>query len=194
MKQLIKLGASMKPQAAVMFASLVIGSGAYAQHSGHAGHGSGAGVPPAAGYAGQQTRVVTSLSDDEMAGLQAGKGLGLAKPAELNGYPGPMHVLELADQLALTPEQRTAVKAVFERMALNAKAAGSAYVEAERALDGVFRSGNPDVAAVALALAKADKARAEVRMAHLAAHLETTPLLTPQQRATYAKLRGYSAN
>jgi Spy/CpxP family protein refolding chaperone len=151
-------------------------------------------VPPAAGYAGQQTRVVTSLSDDELAGLLAGKGLGLAKPAELNGFPGPMHVLELADKLELTQDQRTAVQAIFERMALTAKTAGSAYVEAERALDGVFRSGKPDAAAVISALAKADKARAAVRMAHLHAHIETTPLLTPEQRATYARLRGYSSN
>jgi Spy/CpxP family protein refolding chaperone len=184
----------MKLPTAIVSACLLFCSGAHAQHSGNTGHGSGAAVPPAAGYAGQQTRAVTSLSDDELAGLLAGKGLGLAKPAELNGFPGPMHVLELADKLGLTPDQRTAVQAIFERMALTAKAAGSSYVEAERALDGVFRSAKPNAAAVASALAKADKARTEVRMAHLAAHLETTPLLTPEQRATYARLRGYSSN
>jgi Spy/CpxP family protein refolding chaperone len=167
----------------------------------HAGHGSGAhhGVstapaPAAGAYAGQQSRTTSSLSDEETAGLKAGKGLGLAKPAELNGYPGPMHVLELADQLALTAAQKSATQQIFDRMAARAKAAGDAYIEAEQALDGVFRSGKADFNAVATALARADKARAEVRMAHLAAHIETTPILTPQQRAMYAKLRGYAAN
>jgi Spy/CpxP family protein refolding chaperone len=164
------------------------------------GHGSGSGSGGAAStsvpgnYAGQQTRTATSLSDDEVAGLPAGKGLGLAKPAELNGYPGPMHTLELADQLALTADQRAALQLIFDRMAARAKVAGAAYVEAEQALDGLFRSGKADTKTVMAALAKADKARAAARMAHLKAHIETTPILTPQQRATYAQLRGYAAN
>jgi Spy/CpxP family protein refolding chaperone len=137
---------------------------------------------------------VTSLSEDEIAGLLAGKGMGLAKPAELNGYPGPMHAMELADQLQLTAEQRATIKQIFDRMAARAKSAGAAYVEAERALDGVFRSGKASPKVVNAALAKADKARAAVRMAHLNAHIETTPILTSDQRATYARLRGYSSN
>ena len=36
-----------------------------------------------------------------MADLRAGRGMGLALAAELNGYPGPAHVLELADKLDL---------------------------------------------------------------------------------------------
>jgi Spy/CpxP family protein refolding chaperone len=164
-----------------------------AGHNGHAGHG--ATQPPSASYAGQQTRTVTSLSDDELTGLPAGKGLGLAKPAELNGFPGPMHVLELADKLALTSEQRSAVQAIFERMSVRAKAAGAAYIDAERMVDDVFRSsGKPDALVAANAISGAEAVRSELRMAHLSAHLETTPILTPQQRAIYAKLRGYSAN
>jgi Spy/CpxP family protein refolding chaperone len=184
-------------------ATLLLGAGVQAQQtpSGHgSGSGSGSGSGAAAStvapgtYAGQQTRTATSLSDDEVAGLRAGKGLGLAKPAELNGYPGPMHALELADQLALTADQRASIQQIFDRMAASAKIAGAAYVDAEQALDGVFRSGKADTKTVAAALAKADKARAAARMAHLKAHIETTPILTPQQRATYAQLRGYSAN
>ena len=47
-----------------------------------------------------------SLSDQQLSDLRAGRGMGMALPAELNGYPGPVHVLELADALGLTPEQR----------------------------------------------------------------------------------------
>jgi Spy/CpxP family protein refolding chaperone len=166
-----------------IMATLLLGASVQAQNA--SGHGSGSGSGSGAGsaatvpgsYAGQQTRTATSLSDDEVAGLRAGKGLGLAKPAELNGYPGPMHALDMAEQLALTAEQRASIQQIFDRMAARAKIAGAAYVEA-----------------VTAALAKADKARAAARMAHLKAHIETAPILTPQQRATYAQLRGYSAN
>src|SRR5688500_491116 len=43
-------------------------------------------------YAGQQSRDIKSLSEQEIAALLAGQGAGLAKAAELNGYPGPAHV------------------------------------------------------------------------------------------------------
>jgi Spy/CpxP family protein refolding chaperone len=147
---------------------------------------------PPTPYVGQQTRDVTSLSEAEVADLLAGKGMGLAKPAELNGYPGPMHVLELADQLQLTAVQRTAVQASFDKMAARAKQAGASYVAAERALDDAFRSGKADAATIEARLADAEKARAEKRMAHIAAHLEITPLLSAGQRQRYAELRGYT--
>jgi Spy/CpxP family protein refolding chaperone len=192
---------SASPGLCAITATLVLGTVALAQQAptghGSGGHGSGSGsgaaVAPGS-YAGQQSWTATSLSDDEVVGLRAGKGLGLAKPAELNGYPGPMHALELADKLGLTVEQRASIQQIFDRMAARAKIAGAAYVEAEQALDGVFRSGKADAKTVAAALATADKARAAARMAHLKAHIETTPILTPQQRAAYAQLRGYAAN
>jgi hypothetical protein len=57
---------------------------------------------PASPYAGQQARTIKALSDEEIAALRNGEGLGMAKAAELNGYPGPLHVLALAAQLELT--------------------------------------------------------------------------------------------
>ena len=56
-------------------------------------------------YAGQQARDIKALSPDEIQGYLTGQGMGLAKAAELNGYPGPLHVLELAAELKLTEEQ-----------------------------------------------------------------------------------------
>jgi hypothetical protein len=63
-------------------------------------------------YAGMQTRAIKALSDQQIADLRAGRGMGMALPAELNGYPGPAHVLELADKLELTPDQRASVQAL----------------------------------------------------------------------------------
>ena len=40
-------------------------------------------------YAGQESREIKSLSPAEVDGYLAGAGMGFAKAAELNGYPGP---------------------------------------------------------------------------------------------------------
>ena len=66
-------------------------------------------------YAGMQARPIKALSDQQIADLKAGRGMGLALAAELNGYPGPLHVLELADKLDLSAEQRTACSACSTR-------------------------------------------------------------------------------
>jgi hypothetical protein len=50
-----------------------------------------------------EQRAVKGLSAQQIADLRAGKGMGLALSAELNGYPEPMHVLEHAEALKLTP-------------------------------------------------------------------------------------------
>jgi Spy/CpxP family protein refolding chaperone len=143
-------------------------------------------------YAGQQTRVVASLSDEDVRGFLDGRGMGLARSAELNGHPGPMHVLELADELKLTPDQREAVKTAFDRMKAKARSLGEAYIKAEKAVDHVFKSGTADAAEVAARVAEASRLLGEVRLSHLQAHVEVTPVLTPEQRARYAELRGYA--
>jgi Spy/CpxP family protein refolding chaperone len=155
----------------------------------HGGKRHGATAQP---YAGQQTREVASLSTEEQQGFLDGRGMGLAKAAELNGHPGPMHVLELADELRLTPEQRQLVVAAFERMKAKATALGGAYVMAEQAVDQAFKTGTADASEVAARVAEANRLLGEVRLSHLLAHVEITPILTPEQRARYAELRGYA--
>ncbi len=69
----------------------------------------GASAPQAASptpYAGFQSRPIKALSEQQIADLKAGRGMGLALAAEMNGHPGPMHVLELGERLALTDAQR----------------------------------------------------------------------------------------
>ncbi|KAB2913860.1 MAG: periplasmic heavy metal sensor [Hyphomicrobiaceae bacterium] len=142
-------------------------------------------------YAGQQSRSVASLSAEDVQAFLDGRGMGLAKSAEINGYPGPMHVLELADELKLTGEQRRAVTQAFERMKAKATDLGARYIAAEKAVDDAFKSGNADAAVVAARVAEANRLLGEVRLSHLVAHVEITPLLSPEQRARYAELRGY---
>ncbi len=142
-------------------------------------------------YAGQQARDVKALSADEQADLLAGRGMGLAKAAELNGYPGPLHVLELARELGLTPEQRARTEALFASMQRDASALGARLVDEERALDALFATRQVDASRLADATKRIGALQAELRRVHLDAHLEQTRILTAAQTARYVELRGY---
>ena len=142
-------------------------------------------------YAGQEAREIASLSPERIAGLRAAAGLGYAKSAELNGWPGPLHVLELAGALDLNDATIAAVKAIRADMAAEATALGEELIAAEAALDALFASGDPDADAVLAAAESSAAIEARLRAAHLKAHLRTTPLLTRHQRMIYARERGY---
>ncbi len=164
---------------------LLIGAGAVAFLGGHVAH-----TP----YAGQQDRQISSLSAADIEALEAGAGWGLAKPAELNGFPGPAHVLELAKELELTPDQQAAVQARFDAMNAEARVLGAEFVEAEAALDAAFNQSDVTASAISARLSEAEKLRASLRETHLVAHLDVTPLLTDAQIETYVELRGYGAH
>ena len=92
--------------------------------------------------------------------------MGLALPAELNGYPGPKHVLDLAEALALDPEQIAAVTAVFEKMSDRAQDLGRRYVEREGVLDAAFASGHATAEQLQAELDELGRLTAQLRFAH----------------------------
>ena len=145
----------------------------------------------AAPYAGEQSREIKSLSMQEMQALLAGRGMGFAKAAELNGYPGPAHVLELDVALALDATQRRRTQTLFEAMEQDAILLGKALVEAERRLDHLFASGAITPQSLASVLAETGDLQARLRGVHLQAHIEQARILTHEQVARYAQLRGY---
>ncbi|MBR0827693.1 hypothetical protein JQ596_19375 [Bradyrhizobium manausense] len=143
-------------------------------------------------YAGMQTRQVKALSDQQIADLRAGRGMGLALAAELNGYPGPSHVLELADQLALRPDQHAKVQDMFAAMKSETTPIGRKLVDEESELDEQFagKTINPD--SLRSATTAIAKTQGELREAHLKYHLLTYAVLDETQLAKYAELRGYA--
>ena len=145
-------------------------------------------------YAGQQARAIKSLSDDDIAALRKGEGMGMAKAAELNGYPGPAHVLQLAVQLGLTERQQRDVQAIFDRMSAAAKPLGRELIAQEQALDQLFAKGEITPDRLAAATAAIAELQGRLRAVHLAAHLETRALLNADQIARYQQLRGYGAS
>jgi len=143
-------------------------------------------------YAGQQDRDIKGLSAKEIEQYRAGAGMGYAKAAELNHFPGPMHVLELADVLKLSPEQRTATKQLMDAHKAEARAIGVKLVEAERNLEALFRSGKVERGALAKAVGEAATLQGEYRLSHLETHRRMRGLLADAQVARYDELRGYA--
>ncbi len=142
-------------------------------------------------YAGQQARNIKALSAAQEQDLLQGKGMELAKAAELNGYPGPSHVLELASELQLNNAQRHATQTLMARHKDKARTLGAQIVDAERALDSAFASRQLDAARITLLTQNIGTLQAALRAEHLQTHLEQTALLNPLQIASYQKLRGY---
>jgi Spy/CpxP family protein refolding chaperone len=144
-------------------------------------------------YAGQQQRDIKALSAEEVRQYLEGAGMGYAKSAELNHYPGPVHVLELADQLGLSREQRLETKRLMDAHRAEARAGGAKLIEAERSLDALFRRGKVDETELADAVRNAAALEGEYRLSHLETHLRLRAVLTSEQVARYDRLRGYAA-
>ncbi len=153
-----------------------------------------ASAAPPASYAGQEQREIKALSPEEIKDYLAGKGMGLAKAAELNCYPGPAHVLELAEKLQLDAQQKILSEAIFKAMQAQAIYQGKALVEKERELDRLFAGGGITDENLRAALETIGRLQAEVRRTHLQAHLEQRKILTQQQIVRYEELRGYTSH
>ncbi|MFC6658481.1 hypothetical protein ACFQEX_24910, partial [Roseibium salinum] len=141
---------------------------------------------------GLQTRDIKSLSPEDIEELRRGGGWGLALPAELNGLPGPAHLLTLKEEIGLTAEQVEKVEALYEDMRVKAIAAGERLIAAEAALSGAFESGDIKPELLQRLLEAAGSARTDLRFIHLSRHLATPGLLTQEQIRKYNVLRGYA--
>jgi Spy/CpxP family protein refolding chaperone len=150
-------------------------------------------APASSEYAGQQDREIKSLSAADIAELEAGRGWGLARSAELSGVPGPRHVLDLAAELALTADQRARFEEILLAMRRDAIAAGRAFIDAERRLSAAFAADAVTAETLERLVDASAVARARLRRVHLAAHLATAPILDAGQRDRYRQLRGYGA-
>ena len=144
-------------------------------------------------YADFKDRSIKALSADEIANLRAGRGMAMALPAELNRYPGPMHVLENDTALGLSPQQRESLRRQIDTMRAEAVALGEQVIAQEAALDWLFRSGAVDAESIDRTTATLAELYGKLRAVHLRTHLATRATLTETQLAKYQVLRGYDA-
>ena len=143
-------------------------------------------------YAGQENQAIKALSDEDVQSYLNGEGMGLAKAAELNGFPGPKHILEIKDKLNLTPEQESAVQNSFEQMKSEAVSLGKKIVEKEKELDKLFSDNGISSEVVATKTREISELQGNLRNVHLRAHLEMKKTLSSEQIDIYKKTRGYT--
>ncbi|MCA1365173.1 periplasmic heavy metal sensor [Bradyrhizobium sp. IC3069] len=153
--------------------------------------GSTAGAQSSQPYAGLEKCPIKALSQQQIDDLRAGRGMGLALAAELNGYPGPSHVLELSDRLGLTADQRAEVQRLFDAMKQEAVPLGNKLVEQERALEDLFSSRRVTSEALKTSIGAIAETQGQLRESHLKYHLSTAAVLDKSQMQRYAELRGY---
>lgn len=137
------------------------------------------------------TASIHSLSAEEIEQIRQGGGANLALPAELNGVPGPRHVLDLAEELALTHDQVARIQSVYDQFRADAIPAGERYLAAVQALEEGFRTGTLPEENLPDRVTEVSRLEGELVTFHLMAHLQTADVLTPEQIATYNQLRGY---
>ncbi|HSW08010.1 Spy/CpxP family protein refolding chaperone [Aquabacterium sp.] len=167
----------------VIFAmALTFSSGVFAQHT-----------QPSLGsaYSSMQGRDIKAFSDEQLADLREGRGMGASLPAELNGVPGPLHVLQLAGQLKVSPEQQAALERVMSEMKASAQRLGTQLIAAEAELDRSFRLGSADELSITEATSRIAALQGQLRAVHLVAHVKARQLLSAEQVAAYNVARGY---
>ena len=143
-------------------------------------------------YAGYEERPIKALSNERVAELLEGKGAGYALAGELNHYPGPRHVLDLAEDLGLTEEQEENVGGIFADMQAEVRPLGRELVNLEERLDRAFRDEAIDEDALAQLTEESAAIEGSLREVHLGAHLKTRDTLSAEQVEEYDRLRGYS--
>src|SRR6266446_9456493 len=144
-------------------------------------------------YTGMQNRSLKALSEQQIEDLRGGRGMGMALAAELNGYPGPAHVLKLASALDLSEAQRGRTQALFEELQKTAMPLANEALAKETELDEAFASGRIDDANLHRILADIGRLQGELRYTHLKYHLAMHSMLSPDQIAAYDRLRGYDS-
>ena len=169
---------------AVMFLSLTTST--LAQHHVHGDAGS-------LTYQGLVNRPIKALSEQQVDDLRNGRGMGLSLPAELNSYPGPKHVLELAEKLALSDEQRARASELFELMKAESMPLGAKQISEEATLEKIFADRGASIETVRSAVTAIGATQAELRFAHLKFHILMAGVLTSDQIRRYAVLRGYES-
>ena len=145
-------------------------------------------------YIGQESQQIKSLSKSDVDDLSNGRGWGLAKAAELNGVPGPVHLLEMKDEINLNSDQIRKIEMLFQKMKTQAIPLGLKIIELEKELNDHFANKSITESKLKSLLDEIAQVRSKLRYVHLSAHLKTPEMLLPKQIRLYNRQRGYSSD
>ena len=148
-------------------------------------------VPAQSIHGSHQVDEGKTLSADEIQGLLNGDGMGMARAAELNHYPGPRHVLDFASQLQLSEAQRSKTQEIYDRMHVEAVRLGRAILHKEEEIDDTFKKNDLDSDRLKTLVMEIARLRGELRLVHLLAHMEMKRVLSRGQIEKYDELQGY---
>ena len=143
-------------------------------------------------YLGEEHRKIKSLSPNDIEELNKGGGWGLAKAAELNGIPGPAHILEMENKIGLTSEQKNRIQVIYNNMTIEAIDLGKQLIQLEESLNDDFSNRTINQSLLEKTVQDIESIRANLRIVHLSTHLQTPNILTTEQISLYNELRGYS--
>jgi Spy/CpxP family protein refolding chaperone len=166
--------------AVTMLSTLATTAGA--QHPGHGAHQGHTG-----GGDGHRAAQTCATEFDQV--VAEGRGFGMAFAADQNGYPGPLHIIELRERLALTPDQVAKAEALMRAMFDESRPKSARLLSAEARLRRLFADGAANEAAVRTVVAEVERARSDVRLVHLLTHLRARDVLTESQRRLYHDMR-----
>jgi hypothetical protein len=177
----------MKQLAAVLFSFVVVGTSfpATATDPDEAAR--------AAAHAAEAAREGTgipALSEAQAAGYLDGKEMLHASVAELNHYPSPRRVFELAEALELTEGQRRAATELHEETRREAIRLGTELVALEQKLNRIFVWDQATADNIAKIVLDIGTLQAQLRLTHLVASIRQKPLLTEEQVRRYDELQG----
>jgi Spy/CpxP family protein refolding chaperone len=115
----------------------------------------------------------------------------MARAAELNGFPGPRHVLDLHSELGLDQATIDRAQQLFDQMKSEAQPLGAQVVALEKSLGEAFASQTIDETTLTDEISSLAALMGQLREVHLRAHIRMKAALSPQQVARYDELRGY---
>ena len=145
-------------------------------------------------YVGEEKRAIKTLSENDIEELKNGEGWGLAKAAELNGVPGPAHLLEMKKEIGLSSKQVREIEDLYNKMKQEAIPLGFELIELEKELNDYFADRTITYELLDVSLEKIAQVVKKLRYVHLSTHLKTPDILNPEQIVLYNKLRGYASD
>ena len=164
----------------------------YAQSSIHSEHTDNNTISK---YIGQENRIIKSLSSEDIESLETGTGDafgGMAKLAELNGYPGPRHVLDLGKELGLTTAQKENITMIYNYMKREALKLGQEILQIEKTANELFDNKSISDSELQRLIKKSAENYGKLRYIHLTTHLKMMDILSQEQIILYNTLRGYN--
>lgn len=136
----------------------------------------------------QQAPKPGAMSAPEAIAVMAGEDAGLARLADVHGWPGPRTVLANAEALNLAPDQVRIAENIEAEFEIEAREIALAWLAVEAELDEAFRSGRASKGKVQALTQQSGALRAELRALQLSAHIEMRPNLTRDQLESYSRL------